>query len=125
VVYNTVSALLQVPTIVYAAFEFGPIGVAWVWLGFRVLSFGLWSPYVHHLFAPGVHVRWMTRDIAFPALASLVCVPLLHLLVGPDGATDRWVGLAGLMVATGVSAALAFAMSFSVELRKRFGLERA
>jgi O-antigen/teichoic acid export membrane protein len=119
VIYNTFSAALSVPMIIYSAITFGPVGVAAVWLGFRTLSFLLWSPYVHHLFAPGIHWSWITRDVAVPASVSLIGIPVLYVLVGQDGMHDRAAGLAALILATGCAAGLAVLASFWQDVRKR------
>lgn len=78
VLYNTFSALISIPLIIYSAFTFGPIGVAWVWLIFRLLSFLFWAPYIHHKFAPGLHFDWLLKNVV-PAIAtSVVLLTLIN-----------------------------------------------
>ena len=62
--YNTVAVVINVPLITYAAYEYGVMGVAWVWLGFRLVSFLFWLPFIHHRFAPGLHWGWLKSDVA-------------------------------------------------------------
>ena len=63
VVGSSVAAVLQVPVIFYAALHYGAIGAGIAWFGFRVFFFLVWPPVIHHRFAPGMHLLWMSRDI--------------------------------------------------------------
>jgi O-antigen/teichoic acid export membrane protein len=74
--YNTFSALLSVPSIIFCAIEYGPIGVAWVWFGFRLLSLLLWVPFVHHQFAPGLHKKWLVEDVLYPLVPIVIVVSI-------------------------------------------------
>lgn len=80
VIYNTISALISVPLIFFAAFNYGAIGVGWVWLIFRLISLALWAPFVHHLFAPGIHRRWLLDDVISPFIISLCVIYLIHII---------------------------------------------
>lgn len=79
-IWNTCSVLINVPLIVYAATYYGAAGVGWVWLGFRVFSLTVWTPFIHHKFAPGIHLSWLLRDILFPAFIALTIVFIATLL---------------------------------------------
>lgn len=76
VYYNTFSALISVPLIVWSAYTYGAIGVAIVWFIFRLVSFLIWTPIVHHKFAPGIHKDWMLKDI-MPMFFSTVLFVLI------------------------------------------------
>lgn len=72
--YNTFSALVNVPLIVLLAIYYGPIGVAWLWFGFRLLSLLLWVPFIHRKFAPGLHKEWILEDVLIPIAPSMLVV---------------------------------------------------
>lgn len=118
--WSTFTALLNIPLIVYAAIAFGALGVAWVWLAFRVFSFLAWVPFVHHVFVPGMHWRWLFKDVLPPVAISLLAVLLLQNLVPASHEASRlaqFLSLAGtLMVAT----LAALAVSFHDVARSRF-----
>jgi O-antigen/teichoic acid export membrane protein len=63
VIYNTISAIIQIPLIIFVAFEYGALGVGLVWFTLRLLSFVVWTPIVHSKFAPGIHWPWILKDI--------------------------------------------------------------
>ena len=71
VIYSSISAIIQIPIIVYVAFEYGALGVALVWFALRGVAFLIWTPIVHNKFAPGIHWSWLSRDIA-PILISTI-----------------------------------------------------
>lgn len=64
--YNTFSVLVNVPLIMFLAVEYGSIGVAWLWFGFRVLSLLIWVPFVHNRFAPWLHMVWFMKEVLSP-----------------------------------------------------------
>ncbi len=64
VIFNTISAAIQVPIVIYAAFKYGALGVALTWFTLRLMTFIIWTPIVHHIFAPGIHWPWLFKDIA-------------------------------------------------------------
>jgi len=78
VIYSSISAIIQIPIIIYVAFEYGALGVALTWFMLRLLLFGIWTPIVHNKFAPGIHWHWLLKDIA-PIFFSTV---VLLLFVG-------------------------------------------
>lgn len=69
--YNTFSVLVNVPLIIFLAIEYGPIGVAWLWFGFRLLSLVVWVPFIHGRFAPGLNKVWMLKDVMAPLILVL------------------------------------------------------
>jgi O-antigen/teichoic acid export membrane protein len=63
VAFNSVAAVIQVPLILYAAYEYGVMGVALTWFALRLLTFIVWTPMVHKRFADGIHLSWLFTDI--------------------------------------------------------------
>lgn len=78
VYYNTISAFISVPIIIYAAYSFGAIGVAITWFVLRLVSFIIWTPIVHHKFAPGLHKNWILHDIMPIALTTFLYLILMQ-----------------------------------------------
>jgi O-antigen/teichoic acid export membrane protein len=73
---NAVFALILVPAVVFAAFRFGAIGTGIVWFATNLVYLFGWTFLVHRRFAPGLHWRWLGRDI------GLVSIPAILVLVG-------------------------------------------
>jgi len=69
---NIFFAVLLIPSIVWSAIHYGMIGTGWAWLASNVVYFLLWTPLVHHRFAPGLHWGWMLRDVARPSVPALI-----------------------------------------------------
>jgi len=64
VIYNSVFASIEIPVMIYVAFEYGAMGVAKTWFVFMLISFIIWTPIVHNKFAPGIHWTWLFKDVA-------------------------------------------------------------
>jgi len=76
VIYNSISASIQIPVMIYVAFEYGAMGVAITWFILRLISFIIWTPIVHYKFAPGIHWPWLFKDVA-PIFVSTAAALLL------------------------------------------------
>jgi O-antigen/teichoic acid export membrane protein len=68
VIYITIAASVQIPAIIYVAYEYGAYGVAQTWFLLRLIDFIIWTPIVHRKFAPGIHWPWLIKDVG-PSLA--------------------------------------------------------
>lgn len=123
VLYNTVSAVISVPMIVYAAHEWGPVGVGYVWLVFRLLSLLFWTPYVHKVLAPGLHADWLLKDIMLPLLPCAGFLAAMFWLLQdhfPAGRLDGFLTLAVMtLLATGIAMLTAFFNDIQGRLRAR------
>lgn len=75
---STISAVLQIPVIYYAATRYGAIGAGIAWFGFRFIWFLWWTPIVHCKFAPNLHLRWLFVDIVPIIAAGLVAVYIIN-----------------------------------------------
>lgn len=76
IIFSTAMACVQVPVIVYTAHTHGVYTMAVVWFGLRLLSFTLWTPFVHHVFAPGIHLKWLITDIGPSVLMTFLVASL-------------------------------------------------
>jgi O-antigen/teichoic acid export membrane protein len=76
VIGTSLTALIQVPAIIFAAYMFGALGAAQVWFGVRLALFLFWVPIVHRAFAEGLHTRWLTNGVLamlfFPLVIAIV-----------------------------------------------------
>jgi O-antigen/teichoic acid export membrane protein len=119
--FNTFSALLQIPAIFYAAVEYGPVGVGWVWLTFRFLTLLLWTPYIHKIFAPGLHMRWLLTDVMPSVAISLFCVLVLQAPLLQNMPEKRVGAILYVVGATIVLATITLTVAFWGEVRKYAG----
>jgi|APTNR8051073442_1049403.scaffolds.fasta_scaffold03495_7 O-antigen/teichoic acid export membrane protein len=119
VIYNTASVLIAAPLITYATLSYGPIGAAWVWVAFRLMSLTLWSTYVHHIFAPRVQLDWLLKDVSFPISSSCILLTLLHATVSANFPKERFEGMMAIGIMTVLTIALVLTLSFAPEIRER------
>lgn len=108
--YNTFSALLNVPLIIFAAIHYGPLGVAWIWFGFRFVSLIVWVPFIHHKFAPGLHNKWMLEDVLFP-LAPVIIVIVAGVYISSQFNDIGRFGQVVVLVLVSISATVVAAMT--------------
>jgi len=60
---NAIFVILLLPTIIWAASQYGGIGAGYVWLGMNLLVFVAWLPFIHRKFAPGLNLKWYVEDV--------------------------------------------------------------
>lgn len=77
VIGSTISGVIQVPIIYWAAVNSGAIGAGIAWFCFRSIWFLLWTPVIHRKFIPGLHVDWLLRDI----LPIIIFITILGWLI--------------------------------------------
>lgn len=97
VIYNTVSACVQIPVVVWAAFAYGAFGTAVAWFVLRLVAFLIWSPIVHSKFAPGIYWPWLLKDIA----PFLFCTVALLTVISKIGVDFGGMGRAAVLVSFG------------------------
>jgi len=90
VIYSTIAACIQIPTIIYVAYEYGALGVALAWFLLRLVSFIIWTPIVHNRYAPGIHWPWLIKDIGPSfAMTSAILLVLTNINFSTDD-MNRW-----------------------------------
>lgn len=117
VIFNTVSASISIPLIFYSAYNYGPIGVAWVWFAFRSLSLLFWGPYIHHKFAPGIHLEWLFKKVLPPILITLSLLLLFENGVDFQTSYGRLLDFIYISILTSVLLVISFSLSFQREIR--------
>ena len=90
VIGSTVSALLQVPIIFYAATRFGAAGAGIAWLAIRSVWFVVWTAIVHRTFVPGLHSVWLLKDLLPVVAVGVVTIIVLVSVVTIDPSLSRW-----------------------------------
>lgn len=120
--WNTFSVIINVPLIFYAAANFGALGVAWVWLGFRLFSFCVWMPFIHSRFAPGLHLRWLVRDVLPTVIVTIAVVGVSYLALRGINIYEmgRFYQFGVLGITAGLAIVLAFAMAAPQKVRGIF-----
>jgi O-antigen/teichoic acid export membrane protein len=88
---NLLQIILLVPLILIAAKQFGPVGTGFVWAASNALYFLAFVPVVHARFLPGIHVKWLLRDIfLIAAPVTAAAGALAYVLPWPH---NRWLTL--------------------------------
>lgn len=120
VIGSTVAAILQVPVIFYAAQHYGALGAGVSWFAFRSLFFLIWPPIVHHKFSPGLHWRWLVKEVMPAVIASMSLIWLWPQLWPLSLQTDRLLLVVQLMALSAFTLAVMLAVGFgSVVLKRR------
>jgi len=108
---NAVFVVLLIPTIVWAASQYGGVGAGSVWLVMNLLSFVAWLPLVHRRFAPGLNLQWYGQDVLIIVLVAGIVGYCLYAIL-PHSVNRGWqigavIGF-GLLVTIAGSVASAF-----------------
>ncbi len=86
---NAVFVVLLVPSIIWAASQYGGVGAGYVWLSMNLISFVAWSPLVHRKFEPGLNLKWYVRDVLVIVLAAAAAGYCLNAIV-PQSNNRAW-----------------------------------
>jgi len=82
---NAITACVLIPAIIFAASAYGAVGAGWVWLSLNGLFLLCWVGFVHHELEPGLHIKWISLDIAkiiLPVVIALGCLSFVSLPAG-------------------------------------------
>lgn len=60
---NLITSVTLIPTIILASTYYGGVGAGWAWLSVNLFFLIFWIAYVHHKLEPGLHSKWLFRDI--------------------------------------------------------------
>ena len=72
VIGNAFFVLMLVPGIIWASIYYGAIGAARMWFVENLIFMLLWTWIVHLRYAPGLHWKWISRDVLPIAVISLL-----------------------------------------------------
>lgn len=112
---NVMTVCLLIPAIVYAASIHGAIGAGWVWLSLNGLFLLFWVGFVHQKLEPGLHVKWLSMDIAkinAPVFVVLGCFSLIDLPAGSRALDISMVSILSVVALTVAVSASSYAKLF-------------
>lgn len=120
---NAILVVFLIPSIIWAANNFGGVGAGYAWLGMNSLYLLAWVGYVHYKLQPGLHGHWLIKD----SLAIYLPVILLLSIISQWGflSESRWLiflYLAGVGVVALLTAMTASGMvreNLLLKFRKR------
>lgn len=112
---NAGFVVLYIPTIIWAASQYGGIGAGYVWVGANLLTFIAWLPLIHQKFAPGLNLKWYFEDILVIATAAVIVGYCLSMFLSLS--ESRWVQL-GEVVGFGSLVLISAASASSVVWQK-------
>lgn len=107
---NAVFVVSLVPSIIWAASQYGGVGAGYVWLGMNLISFVAWLPLVHRRFEPGLNLKWYIRDVMAIVLVAALAGYCLSAIL-PHGDNRGWQMVA--VMGFGLSVLLAGAVASS------------
>jgi O-antigen/teichoic acid export membrane protein len=121
VINTTINAVFQVPTLVFVAFHYGAVAVALAWFCIRLITFFVWPAIVHHKFAPGLHWKWLGRDVMLPLLGAALGLGLTEMWMTYRPLTINFesrLATIAILIAFGIGL-LAVSSLFAREVRRR------
>jgi len=71
IIFNTYFPLPVLPMVFYAVSNYGALGSGVIWFFVQLLSFLLWTPFIHSKFAKGIHRDWILKDIVPSLLVTM------------------------------------------------------
>ena len=77
---NCLMGLALVPSVLYAASNFGGVGVGSAWVTVNALYLLLWVAYAHRQLEPGLHVKWLRTNVLAVVLPAQALAGLLSSL---------------------------------------------
>ncbi|WP_288421206.1 oligosaccharide flippase family protein [uncultured Acinetobacter sp.] len=77
---NFILLVLLVPTIIFAAKEYGAIGAGWVWLFTHLVYLIFWVSYVHYKIEHKINIEWYSSFIYIASLVGLVTLSLYKII---------------------------------------------
>lgn len=76
---NLGMVIVLIPCIVLAAIYFGSAGAGYVWLVTNGLFLLVWVAYVHHKLEPGLHIKWLKKDVLLIILPTMIFAGVLKI----------------------------------------------
>lgn len=94
---NALMVVFLLPSIIWAAKNYGGTGAGYVWLGLNLSYFIVWVSYVHNKLMPNLNPEWITKDILLIYLPVTVCLVVLTPLQSYIPKDNRLYYLIGLV----------------------------
>ncbi|QIH09986.1 MULTISPECIES: oligosaccharide flippase family protein [unclassified Pseudomonas] len=77
---NIVMVIVLIPTIILVATHYGGIGAGYVWSITNGLFLLTWVAFVHSQLEPGLHKKWMLKDILMISLPAVLAAVFFSML---------------------------------------------
>ena len=77
-IYHLIALFIFSPLLAWITYHYGAIGAAVTWFIFMLFSFLVWTGFVHKIFAPGLHLKWLREDILPVFLATTIYLVAMH-----------------------------------------------
>lgn len=103
---NFVFIVVLIPSIYWASTYYGAVGAGRVWFFENLFFLFGWTWIVHRRFAPGLHLRWLTRDV----------IPIAVVAIGVSGALSNLMPLSTSRFSLGVQLVFMGALSLAATL---------
>ncbi len=116
--YNTFYAILVIPIMIYAVLNYGAKGAGYVWLCSQLVTIMLWVPFVHHIFSPGLHLKWLVHDVILPIISALFFVLTFLLACSGYFPNSRIMGILFFALLALTSIGFSLSLNFSSYIRK-------
>lgn len=118
VLYNTVLAIISIPAVYYCATRYGAIGTGYVWVCLNIITLFFWTYIVHNKFLPGIHFKWLTREVIFPALLTFLYIMMISILMHNKDINTRFEDLLFVVAITGSSIFINISICFYSQILK-------
>jgi O-antigen/teichoic acid export membrane protein len=81
---NIALVAVLVPAVIGAARVAGGIGAGWVWVAMNALYLLVWVAYVHAKLVPGLHLQWLSANVAAIVAPTVLMGLLVAAVAGPS-----------------------------------------
>lgn len=86
----TLSAVLDIPVMIYFALHYGALGAGIAWFVLRLIWLLLWTPIVHNRFAKGIHWKWLLNDVSIIIVTLTLWVFFMREIIDISKIENRW-----------------------------------
>jgi O-antigen/teichoic acid export membrane protein len=73
----TFFGILQILVMSISAYEYGAIGASIAWFFIQFITLFFWSAYIHGKFLPGLHSKWILKDVLQVMIVNITAYLLL------------------------------------------------
>ncbi|WP_372403802.1 oligosaccharide flippase family protein [Acinetobacter piscicola] len=87
---NIITAVLLIPTIIWAAKNYGAIGAGWAWLLIQSIYLLFWVSYVHKIIEPNINLPWFKSFLPSVGNVIILSYVLIHFI---DFSEQRWIAV--------------------------------
>jgi len=86
---SAVYMALLIPSIIWAASQYGGVGAGYVWSIINLIFFVAWLPLIHRKFTPGLNCKWYFQDVLIIYLAVAIAGYCLNAIL-PHSNSRGW-----------------------------------